>query len=189
MTSLQHSVARLSLAVFTCLFPIHSTAAAMNVPNTQSINQPSDRTFVNNQACFFSARPKVSLPDDIRGKSYITSAGHNGLIDGNPHYAECWDILKLDDWLPLWFLEAPQCLPNATFELDCNEQDPQPEPWTTTFMRSAARTGDWNACSDIGNTNCQYTPDACLGNDDSPLLRARYKYVAYTISSTSWTIE
>ncbi|CAO1606011.1 hypothetical protein XANCAGTX0491_009510 [Xanthoria calcicola] len=50
-------------------------------------------------------------------------------------------------------------------------------------MRITLGDGSSNGCSDIGNTNCQYHPDPCLGNNDDPLLRARYKYVAYTITN------
>ena len=152
---------------------LHSTvclAAALRNPGNLRITQ------------LCTARPHVSLPDDNRDRSYNTSSGFDCLDAGNPHDAECWNVLQLDEWLPQWFLRTPQCSLNAASETDCNKQDP-PEPWTTTFMRSAARGGDWNGCSDVGSTNCQYSTEACFGGIDPPLLRARYKYVAYTISS------
>ena len=152
---------------------LHSTvclAAALRNPGNLRITQ------------LCTARPYVSLLDDSRGRSYHTSSGFDCLDAGNPHDAECWSVLQLDEWLPQWFLKTPQCSQHATSETDCNKQDP-PEPWTTTFMRTTYMGGDWNGCSDIGSTNCQYSTEACFGGIDPPLLRARYNYVAYTISS------
>lgn len=182
MVYLQCSPAIATVAVLICLFPRFCIAAVLWNPGVQSLTQMHNLTLAGHQPCFFSARPNVSLPNDNQGKSYVSSSGLNCLDDGSPHEAECWSVLEIDNWLPQWYLKTPQCAPNAISELDCNKQDP-PEPWTTTFMRIAMRGGDWNSCSEVGNANCMYSPYACLGNNDDPLLRARYKYVAYTIAS------
>ena len=162
-------------------FPF-SSAAVLRLPTGQTMTQLANGTSWGNPNCDYSARPKVSLPDDSQTKSYLTSSGLNCLDDSSSHESECWDILKINDWLPQWFLQTPQCPPQAPSNAACNERDP-PEPWTTTFMRITMNGGNWNGCSDMGNTNCQYHPYPCLGNNDDPLLRARYKYVAYTITS------
>ena len=159
-------------AILICLSPTTCAAAALRNPGFQSITQADWNCIVN-------PGPNVSLPSDNESKSYLSPGGLNCIDDGNPHEADCWDVLELDEWLPQWFLDTPQCPHNATLERDCNRRDP-PESWTTTFMRMATRGGDWNGCSDISSSDCQYS-QVCSRND---LLSARYSYVAYTISST-----
>ncbi|KAI4170005.1 MAG: hypothetical protein LQ343_005254 [Gyalolechia ehrenbergii] len=128
----------------------------------------------------------ISPLGDTKGKRYTTSSGYDCLNPGNPHRSECWDVLELDEWLPRWFRETPQCPPQSASEVECNIRNP-PEPWTTTFMRIATGSGDWNGCSQVGSTNCQYKADSsphfCGGGKDVQLLEARYNYVAYTITN------
>lgn len=173
-----------TIALLTCLYPTTCIAAAVRNPDTQTITQTGNPALAGAKDCFLNAQPSVVLSDDKAGNSYLTPTGLNCLDDGSPHDAECWSVLKLDEWLPQWYLQTPQCAQHAASETDCNKQDP-PEPWTTTFMRMTMRGGDWNGCSDPWSTNCQWSPDACpfLGNSPASLLRARYKYVSYTISS------
>ncbi|KAL9627717.1 MAG: hypothetical protein Q9204_006377 [Flavoplaca sp. TL-2023a] len=160
-----------------------SSAAVLPQPRIgQSMAQFRNGTTWGNPNCAPSARPKVSLPNDNRPKSYISSSGLDCLDDSSSHVSDCWDILEINDWLPQWFLQIPQCTPQSSSNAGCNDRDP-PEPWTTTFMRITTGGGNWNGCSDMGNTNCQYHPYPCLGISDDPLLRARYKYVAYTITN------
>lgn len=42
--------------------------------------------------------------------------------------------------------------------------------------------GDWNGCAEVNDASCQYNAYPCLGEGDTDLTKARYKYVAYTIS-------
>ncbi len=156
-------------------------AAAAVLPVDPSLLQMNNASFVSHGLCPFSARPAATLPGDKDQKSYTTSSGLNCLDNGSPHDSECWDILELDDWLAQWFKNTPQCAPRATSQFACNKRDP-PEPWTTTFMRIAMGGGAWNGCSEVRNANCQYNPDPCLGEGDTDLTKARYKYVSYTIS-------
>ncbi|KAI4196946.1 MAG: hypothetical protein LQ346_003134 [Caloplaca aetnensis] len=146
-----------------------------------SLLQMNNASFVSHGLCPFDPRPEATLPGDKDQKSYTTSSGLNCLDNGSPHDSECWNILELDDWLAQWFKSTPQCAPSAPSQFDCNKRDP-PEPWTTTFMRIAMGGGGWNGCSEVRNANCQYNPDPCLGEGDTDLTKARYKYVAYTIS-------
>lgn len=184
MMYFKHSPAIPAIAVLTCLYPTTCIAAALRNPDTQTLTQTNNPALAGARDCFLNAPPSVALPKDKAGNNYVTSTGLNCLDDGSPHEAECWSVLELDEWLPQWFLHTPQCAQNASSEMDCNKQDP-PEPWTTTFMRMTMRGGDWNGCSDAWSTNCQWSPDSCpsLGSSPASLLRARYKYVAYTISS------
>lgn len=178
-----HSLPTFTLTLLFSLFLTLCGAAALIKPASSSIDQPANITSILRAAkCHTRARPKVSLPGDRQKKSYISSSGIDCLDDSSSHISECWGILDLDEWLPQWFLHIPQCAPQASSNSDCNQRDPA-EPWTTTFMRITMGGGDWNGCSDIGNMNCQYIPYPCLGSNDHPLLRARYKYVAYTITS------
>lgn len=169
-----------------CLLSYHlsvmftMTAAAV-LPMDPSLLQMNNASFVSHGLCPFDPRPEATLPGDKDQKSYTTSSGLNCLDNGSPHDSECWNILELDDWLAQWFKSTPQCAPSAPSQFDCNKRDP-PEPWTTTFMRIAMGGGGWNGCSEVRNANCQYNPDPCLGEGDTDLTKARYKYVAYTIS-------
>ncbi|KAL8672429.1 MAG: hypothetical protein Q9168_003107 [Polycauliona sp. 1 TL-2023] len=191
MASLLHSLLIFIIASW-CFVLFQSSSAAALPPTTgQTMVRLANGTSWGNPNCDYSARPKISLPRDNSTKSYISSNGLDCLDDSSSHISECWDILEINDWLPQWFLQTPQCAPHAPSNSVCNERDP-PEPWTTTFMRIALSGGNWNGCSDMGNTNCQYHPYPCLGNNDDPLLRARYKYVAFTITNlhqffTTWS--
>lgn len=169
------------LLLSSVLYLVFHTASTSTIPVAPSLVQIHNASFISHGRCPFGPRPAVSLPGDLQRKEYISSSGLNCLDDGSPHEAECWSVLQLDGWLAEWFLKTPQCPPNAASEFACNIQDP-PEPWTTTFMRIAMGGGDWNGCSEVGNANCQYNPYPCLGEGDSALTKARYKYVAYTIS-------
>ncbi|KAL8784978.1 MAG: hypothetical protein Q9213_003639 [Squamulea squamosa] len=171
-----------TLTSWTSTFPSFSKAAVLRRPTDQIMTQLANGTSWGNPNCQYSARPKVSLASDVPGKSYMTSGGLDCLNDNSSHVSECWEILEVNDWLPQWFLNTPQCPAQAPSNSACNYRDP-PEAWTTTFMRITMGGGDWNSCSDMGNTGCQYHPYPCLGNNDDPLLRARYKYVAYTITN------
>lgn len=184
MVCFKNISAILAAALLTCLYPTTCIAAALRNIDTQTITRTGNPALAAAKDCFLNAPPNVVLSNDIVGTSYVTSTGLNCLDDGSPHNAECWSVLKLDEWLPQWFLHTPQCTQHAASETDCSKQDP-PEPWTTTFMRMTMRGGDWNGCSDAWSTNCQWSPDACpfLGNSTASLSRARHKYVSYTISS------
>ncbi|KAL8929518.1 MAG: hypothetical protein Q9208_001187 [Pyrenodesmia sp. 3 TL-2023] len=156
-------------------------ATALVLPTDLSLLQMNNASFVSRGNCPFDARPAATLPGDKSQKSYTTSSGLNCLDGGSPHDAECWAELELDAWIAEWFKITPQCPPRAASQFACNKRDP-PEPWTTTFMRIAMGGGAWNGCSEIRNSNCQYNPYPCLGEGDTDLTKARYKYVAYTIS-------
>lgn len=156
-------------------------ATALVLPVDPTLLQITNASFVSHGRCPFGARPAFPLPGDLRNRDYKTSSGLDCLDNGSPHDAECWNVLELDGWLAQWFLKTPQCPSQAASEFACNKRDP-PEPWTTTFMRIAMGGGDWNGCSEVGNANCQYNPYPCLGEGDTDLTKARYKYVAYTIS-------
>lgn len=173
------------LVLLSCLlfFTLHRTTAVV-IPVDNRLIQIANASFVSHGQCPFGSRPVVPLPGDGYQKDYKTSSGLNCLDNGSPHEAECWDILQLDGWLALWFSKTPQCPLHSASEFACNKQDP-PEPWTTTFMRVAMGGGEWNGCSEVGNANCQYNPYPCLGEGDTDLTKARYKYVAYTISRMS----
>ena len=183
-----HKLSFLSLSlflIFSFYLNLHKVAALV-LPLNSDIRQITDLNSTRNQLCPFSSAPVVSLSGDVQGKTYKTINGFDCLDLGSPHKAECWDILELDDWLPQWFLKTPQCPQNASSEADCNIRDP-PEAWTATFMRIATGSPDWNGCSEVGGSNCQYKPDSkpdfCFGGIDTRLSKARYNYVAYTISS------
>ena len=182
MPLLLRSLLIFTYALWCSMFLPSSSAAVLRLATSPTMTQLANGTSWANPNCYYSARPKVSLPDDNRTKSYISSSGLDCLDDRSSHVSDCWDILRINDWLPQWFLQTPQCPPRSPSNSECNERDP-PEPWTTTFMRITMGDGNWNGCSDMGNTHCQYHPNPCLGNNDDPLLRARYKYVAYTITS------
>ena len=171
----------LCLALLLYLCSTCCTAAAIRNPSMQSLTQMQNNLTHQFPSCPRKPRPKISLPTDGGQTSYTAPDGLDCLDEGSPHTPECWDILHIDDWLSHWYLKTPDCPPDASSELDCRKQDP-PEPWTTTFMRMAMRGGNWNGCSDLASTNCEYRRYQCLFNDDL-LLRARYKYVAYTIGS------
>ncbi|KAL8935352.1 MAG: hypothetical protein Q9211_004744, partial [Gyalolechia sp. 1 TL-2023] len=151
-----------------------------------ALPKPSDLLRISNTYCPFDPNSVVSLPGDTTGKGYTTSSGYDCLNPGNPHRSECWDVLGLDEWLPQWFLKTPQCPQQSASQVECNIRDP-PEPWTTTFMRITTGGGDWNGCSQVGSTNCQYkadpNPHSCAGGKDVKLFEARYNYVAYTITN------
>lgn len=182
MAWLLRSLLMFIYASWCSMFLPFCSAAVLRPRTGQTMTQLANGTSWGNPNCVDSARPKVSLPTDNQTKSYISSSGLDCLDDSSSHVSECWEILEINDWLPQWYLQTSQCAPQAPSNSVCNERDP-PEPWTTTFMRITMGVGDWNDCSYMGNTNCQYHPYPCLGNNDDPLLRARYKYVAYTITS------
>ena len=184
MASQLRSLFILTFVLWCSMFLGLPRAAVLKHPTGQTMTQLANGTSWGNPNCAYSARPKVSLPTDVQAKSYIASNGLDCRDDTSSHIAECWDILEINDWLPQWFLNTPQCPPQAPSNSMCNQRNP-PEPWTTTFMRIAMGGGNWNGCSEMGDTDCHYHPYPCLGNNDDPLLRARYKYVAYTITSKS----
>lgn len=169
-----------------CFYLNYILATALVLPPNSDLSQISNTNATDHGYCPFHPSSMVSLPGDTKGKRYTTSSGYDCLNPGNPHRSECWDVLELDEWLPRWFRETPQCPPQSASEVECNIRNP-PEPWTTTFMRIATGSGDWNGCSQVGSTNCQYKADSsphfCGGGKDVQLLEARYNYVAYTITS------
>lgn len=161
-------------------------SAALVLPVTADLLRNFNINDTHHGPCLLSPKSMVTLPIDRNRNKYTTQSGYDCLNLGNPHKPECWDVLGLDNWLPQWFLKTPQCPQDSSSEIGCNIQDP-PEPWTTTFMRIATGGGDWNGCSQVGSTTCQYKSDSphfCNGGGgEMQLMEARYNYVAYTITN------
>ncbi|KAI9703381.1 MAG: hypothetical protein M1836_007949 [Candelina mexicana] len=123
---------------------------------------------------YIPRRPSVVLPSDRPGRDY--SAGSTDCLNNTQKYAQaCWEVLGLNEWLPTWFRETPQCV-NASDNMTCNLV---PEAWSVTFLREAESSAAPDCISLRGN--CQYLLDLNTGAEDDPLLRARYKYVRYSI--------
>ena len=150
-------------------------------------NQPTTPTATQASGVPF-ARLALNLSSDASEHSY-QSGGVDCLTDGEELSPGCWDVLGLDAWLANWYLHIPQCQgPNV---IHCNgpaRSGHGQEPWTTTFLREAEEGGG-SDCTVMGVGSCSYSPaNPLLGEYDSLLTRARYKYVRYSIYSRSFLI-
>lgn len=127
-----------------------------------------------------SPRPAITLTSDGRINRYPTTRFDcwNNLDDYNP---ECWDVLNLDEWLAEWFLQSPRCHNDSHINCKAPSRSGHGlEAWTTTFLREAGTPG--SDCTLIATgTFCSYGFESSVGSNDSPLTRARYRYVSYSI--------
>ncbi|KAI9775792.1 MAG: hypothetical protein M1835_005683 [Candelina submexicana] len=122
--------------------------------------------------------PTPSLQGDLSDGPYIIG-DHDCLIITAEFVAECWQALRLTDWLPQWFLETSQCNASSNGDPNCNKPG---EPWTTTLLRQIER-GPGQDCAHFKEKACAYAVIEGLGKDLSALQRARYAYVRYNIYS------
>ena len=152
----------------------------MNV--TASGNITSNATSSSRDTGLAQRRPSVTLESDGPNSEYVWS-DIDCLDNSDLYYPGCWNVLNITSWLPQWFLETPVCQPGES-EADCNVKTAgvTPEPWTQTFLREAVggASGD---CTLIGSNLCAYYFNAVDGVEDTPLERARFRYVRYNIYS------
>ena len=149
--------------------PQSTTQTPMTTVSAGATNPPTSEA---------SSRPAFNLTTDTPDKTYNRD-GTDCLNNGGEYQSDCWELLDLDAWLANWFTFTPQCFTGINCNLRLASGQGQ-ELWTTTFLRETGGPGE--DCSSIPTTNlCSYSFDPSIGEGESSLTRARYKYVRYAI--------
>ncbi len=158
----------------TTRWPQNGPSTSAPLPPVQAPNPPAT---VSPQ---ISRRPAIALPTDGSGNQYTMDRFDCWAANMDFNH-KCWNVLNLDTWLAEWFRFTPQCSNGNT--TNCNEpllSGQGQEAWTTTFLREAEGPGP--DCTMIpAGSFCSYSSTSPLGADDSPLTKARYRYVVYSI--------